>query len=60
MSEYGNPDVEVDAQRVKVLRAGGDSPVDALGYAMIGVVIVAILVIVMIARARRRKRHSLR
>jgi fructose 5-dehydrogenase cytochrome subunit len=60
MSEYGNPDVEVDAQRVKVLRAGGDSPVDALGFALIGAIAVAILAIVMIARACRRRRQRLR
>jgi fructose 5-dehydrogenase cytochrome subunit len=58
MSEYGNPAVKVDAARVKTLRAGGDNPVDGLGYALIGVVMVALIVIALLVRRRRRKSRS--
>lgn len=60
MSEYGNPEVKVDAQRVKTLRAGGESPVSALRYAMFGGLLVALIVVALIVRAFRRCMRSRR
>jgi fructose 5-dehydrogenase cytochrome subunit len=54
MSEYGNPDVHVDAARVKTLRAGGDSALPAMGQ-MLAIAAVVLLLIVMVAVCLRRR-----
>jgi fructose 5-dehydrogenase cytochrome subunit len=59
MSEYGNPHVQVSAERVAKLRAGGDSPIDALRFAMAaGVLIAAVIVVGAIWRLRRRRARA--
>ncbi|MGV2290077.1 cytochrome c [Trinickia sp. YCB016] len=59
MSEYGNPRVQVTAERVATLRAGGDNPAGALRLAMAaGALIVVLIVIGAIWRLRCRRAQA--
>jgi fructose 5-dehydrogenase cytochrome subunit len=58
MSEYGNPDVKVDAHRVKTLRAGGDSALPALGRTVTQACLALLLIVVAVVGAIRRRRHK--
>jgi fructose 5-dehydrogenase cytochrome subunit len=56
MSEYGNADVKIDAARVKTLRAGGDSPLPAMGEMLAIAGVVFLLVVMVLIGLRRRCR----
>ncbi|MFG6138706.1 c-type cytochrome [Halomonas sp. B23F22_10] len=56
---FGNPALDVTAQRVATLRAGGDKPLLAtLGGWLVAIPVVAVVVLLAMVRWRRRRRRT--